>query len=60
MIMSIEEARKIMGEEASKKYTDSEVEELVNVLSAIANLSIDMYIEMKQKKMSSSQQRGGD
>ena len=50
MILSVAEARTIMGETASKKYSDPEVEELVNVLSAIANLAIDSYIDMKRKK----------
>jgi hypothetical protein len=50
MILSVAEARTIMGETVSKKYSDPEVEELVNVLSAIANFAIDSYIEMKRKR----------
>ena len=47
MIISIGEARQLMGKAGSRKYTDSEIEELVHVLSAIANLAIDSYIEKK-------------
>lgn len=50
MIISIGEARQLMGKAASKKYTDSQIEELVNVLSVIANLAIDSYIDMKRKR----------
>lgn len=57
MIISIGEARQLMGKAASRKYTDSEVEELVNTLSAIVNLAIDFYIEMKRKR---KETRGGE
>lgn len=50
MIISIKEAREIMGKEASRRYTDSDIEELINVLSVMANLAIDSYIEIKRKK----------
>ncbi len=49
MILSVEETRKIMGP-ANKKYSDAQIEELINVLSAIANLAIDSYIEKKRLK----------
>lgn len=56
MIISIIEARQIMGKVASRKYKDSEIEELINGLSLIANFAIDSYIEMKRKQ----KQEGGD
>jgi len=63
MIISIGEARQLMGKAGSRKYTDSEIEELVHVLSAIANLAIDSYIEKRQKesrKQIKPQLKGGD
>lgn len=64
MIISVEEARQLIGKAASKKYADSQIEELVNVLSAIANLAIDSYIEMKreraEKRNVTKPQKGGD
>ena len=56
MIISVAEARELMGQDVARKYTDSEVEELISVLSAIANLAIDSYIGMKQKQ----RQKGGE
>lgn len=48
MLMTIEEARKIMGT-AGKKYTDEEIQEIINLFYALSNLVIDRYIEAKNK-----------
>lgn len=48
-MMSVIEARKIMGE-ASETYSDIQVQGMIDVLSAIINLSIDSYIDMKRKR----------
>lgn len=53
MIISIEKARKIMGP-ANKNYTDTELEEIINILVVLSDIAIDSYIE-KQKKL-----KGGD
>lgn len=49
MVISVEKTRKIMGP-ANKKYSNAQIEELINVLSAIANFAIDSYIEEKRKR----------
>ena len=54
-MMSFVEARKIMGE-ANQKYTDSQIQEMIDVLSAIINISIDSYIVMKRKRTEVSQE----
>ena len=35
---------------AHKKYNDAQIEGIINVLSAIATLAIDSYIEKKRLK----------
>ena len=49
MVISIEEARKLMGK-ASSKYTDEQVGEVINSLSVIADLAIDSWLAMKPEE----------
>lgn len=48
MEMTIAQGRKILGE-ASTKYSDDEVQELIDSMYALSNLIIDFYLERKQK-----------
>ena len=48
MIVSVREARKILGKEA-KQYTDEQIEEIVNLFTAISDLAIDSYLEKKKQ-----------
>jgi hypothetical protein len=43
MIIPIEKARQILGEE-SKNYDDQQIEEVLNVLTVLADLAIDDFI----------------
>ena len=43
MIIPIEKARQILGKE-SKSYNDQQIEEVLNVLTVLADLAIDDYI----------------
>ena len=49
MIITIPEARKILGETASK-YTDAQIEEIINVFVFFTDLAIDSYIDSKKGK----------
>lgn len=49
MIISIQQARQIMGD-ANRKYTDKQMEEILNVLYALCNLIIDEYIKTQHAK----------
>ncbi len=52
MILPISKTRKIMGKKANK-YSDKELEEVVNVLTILADLAIDSYLaKQKIKKQS--------
>lgn len=50
MIISVARTRKIMGKKA-ERYTDQQLEEVVNKLAVLADLAIDSYlIKYKQRK----------
>lgn len=43
MVITIKEARELMGKNADK-YTDEQVEEMVNTLSVLSDLAIDSWL----------------
>lgn len=43
MIITIQEARKLIGK-GYTKYTDEQVEEIINTLYAVSDLAIDSWI----------------
>ena len=43
MIITIEEARKLIGKKHSK-YTDEQIAEIINTLYAVSDLAIDSWI----------------
>lgn len=49
MIISIEEARKLIGKEANK-YTDEQMAEMVNTLAVLADLAIDSWLAKTPKE----------
>ena len=50
MIISISEARKIIGE-SHKSYTDEQIEEIIHILTAIADLAIDDSLAKRTEKI---------
>ncbi|HWY79108.1 MAG TPA: hypothetical protein VNW29_02000 [Candidatus Sulfotelmatobacter sp.] len=46
--MTIAEARKTLGERG-KKYTDKQVQDLINHLALIANIAIDSVVKMNDE-----------
>lgn len=48
MLITITEARKIMGD-TNRKYSDKQLEEILNLFYALCNLIIDRYLEIKNK-----------
>ena len=46
-IMTVKEARKLLGEEASDKFTDEEVEEMITQLHTIAGWAIKDYMKKR-------------
>ncbi len=50
MIISVEEARKIMGE-VNKKYRDEQIEEVINIYDFLADMAIDCYLIKRKKKI---------
>ena len=55
MIISIAEARQLMGK-ASKKYSDVQVEEVLNIFEFMADIAIDCYV-LRRKKLKEIQKR---
>lgn len=53
MIITVEEARKLMGE-AHKKYTDKQIEEVINVFDFMADMSIDCFLIKRKKKLTNN------
>ena len=49
MTISVEEARKVMGKEASK-YTDNQMVEMVNTLTVLADIAIDSWLAKTPKE----------
>lgn len=47
-IISIEEAKKIMGE-ASKNYSDSEIKEVIVMLTLLSDIAIDSKISQRKE-----------
>ncbi len=47
MLIEIAEARKIMGA-ANEKYSDTQIQEILDLFYALSNLSIDRYLEVKK------------
>lgn len=43
MIMTIDEARKAMGK-AAAKYTDAQIDEMINTMSFLADMAIDTWL----------------
>lgn len=54
MVISITEVRKIMGV-ANKKYTDKQLEEVINLFTLMADLAIDSFIAKSKKKEKNGQ-----
>lgn len=48
MIITIKEARKIMGK-ANVKYSDAQIQEILDLFYALSNIIIDQYLEVKRK-----------
>ena len=55
MIISIEEARQLMGK-TNKKYSDVQVEEVLNIFEFMADMAIDCYL-IQRKKLKEKQKR---
>ena len=49
MIVSVAEVRRALGKE-SKKYSDSEVEEVISVATVLSDLFIDCFIEREKQR----------
>ena len=49
MIISVAEARELMGR-TNKKYSDSQIEEVVNIFEFMADMAIDCYLIKRKKK----------
>lgn len=49
MIISIEETRKIMGL-AEKKYTDVELEEIINTLIVLSDIALDSILAKRKEE----------
>ena len=49
MIISIAEARKLMGK-TSSKYSDGQIEEVINIFEFMADMAIDCYLIKRKKK----------
>ena len=49
MMFSVEETRKIMGE-ANKKYNDVELEEIINILTVLADIALDSVLAKRKEK----------
>lgn len=47
MILTIKEARDLLGKKGSK-YSDSELEEIINLFSLLADLIIDQYLKQRE------------
>jgi len=47
LIISVKEARKLLGKTESDKLTDDEVEELINQLDFISHLAIKDYLKKR-------------
>ena len=50
MIISVVEARELMGK-VNAKYTDSQLEEVINIFEFMADMAIDCYLIKRKKKM---------
>lgn len=48
MIISIARARKLMSQQANKKYSDEQVAEVINVFTILSDLVIDNYVTKKK------------
>lgn len=55
MIISIEEARQLMGE-ANKKYSDQYIEDVINIFDFLADMSIDCFLVKREKRVDSNKQ----
>ena len=49
MIISIVEARELMGK-SSSKYSDNQIEEVINIFEFMADMAIDCYLIKRKKK----------
>lgn len=49
MIVSVAEVRRALGK-VSKKYSDSEVEEVIRVATVLSDLFIDCFIEREKQR----------
>jgi len=47
--MTIVEARKVLGDDANK-YSDPEMQMIIDLYYAMSNLIIDCYLEVKNEK----------
>lgn len=48
MIIPIARARKLMSQQANKKYSDEQVAEAINVFTILSDLVIDNYVTKKK------------
>lgn len=48
MLITIQEARKVMGK-ANEKYSDLQIQEILDLFYALCNVIIDRYLETKNK-----------
>lgn len=49
MPVTIAEARKIMGKDA-QEYSDTQLEEVINLLTVLADMAIDSFVAKKKQK----------
>lgn len=59
MIISLKEARKILGKEMSGKLSDDELEKLINDLSFLAKESLKMAVEKRYEQDKESKNNPG-
>ena len=48
-IIKISEARKLMGK-TNKKYSDEQIEEVINIFTVLSDMAIDSYLEKRRQK----------
>ena len=48
MIISIDRARKLMNPKANKKYSDEQVEEVINVFTILSDIIIDSFVAKRK------------
>lgn len=59
MIIPITEARELMGK-ANTKYSDSQIEEVINIFEFMADMAIDCYLIKRKKKAEGGENKNGN